>query len=124
MAADILIVDDNPVNLRLLAFLMRAQGHDVRTAVDAQAARDAVAARRPALILLDLQLPDTDGLTLTRELKNAPGTAAVPIIAVTASAMVGSEAKARAAGCDGFVTKPIDTRAVPALVAEVLARGQ
>lgn len=120
MAKRILIVDDNATNLKLVTYLVKANGYDVDTAADAEAALQAIAAARPALILMDLQLPGIDGLELTRRLKADPATADIKIIAVTAYAMKGDQEKAFAAGCDGYVTKPIDTRALPALIAAKL----
>ena len=120
MAERILIVDDNPTNLKLVTYLVRANGYEVATAGDASEAMAAVAANRPALILMDLQLPGIDGLELTRRLKGDPATRDIKIIAVTAYAMKGDQEKAIEAGCDAYVTKPIDTRALPALIAEQL----
>jgi CheY-like chemotaxis protein len=116
-----LIVDDNPTNLKLLAYLMRANGYDVDTAWDAESALDAIALCRPEVILMDIQLPDVDGLALTRQLKADPTTNDILVIAVTAYAMKGDQQKALASGCDGYVTKPIDTRALPAAIAQHLA---
>lgn len=117
----ILVVDDNATNLKLVSYLMRAQGYDVATALDAEAALAAIAARRPRLILMDLQLPGIDGLELTRRLKADPATRDIVIIAVTAFAMKGDRDKAFEAGCDDYVAKPIDTRALPATIARHLA---
>jgi CheY-like chemotaxis protein len=124
MTARILIVDDNPTNLKLVAFLVKANGYDVDTAADAAAALAQIKARRPRLVLLDLQLPGVDGIALTRQLKADPETRDIVIVAVTAYAMKGDEERARAAGCDDYVTKPIDTRALPALIARHLARTE
>jgi len=120
----ILIVDDNPTNLKLVAYLMRAKGYDVSTAIDADAAIADIRARRPALILMDVQLPGIDGLELTRRLKADPATRDIIIVAVTAYAMKGDQDKAVAAGCDDYVTKPIDTRALPDTIARHLARSE
>lgn len=120
-AIPILIVDDNPSNTKLLAFLLQTKGYDVRTAANADEARSSIAERRPRLILMDIQLPGTDGLTLTREIKADPATADITIIAATAYAMKGDEDRARAAGCDGYVTKPIDTRQLPLDIARYLS---
>jgi CheY-like chemotaxis protein/nitrogen-specific signal transduction histidine kinase len=116
----ILIVDDNPTNLKLVAYLVKANGYEVETAGDAEQAMAVLQTHRPALILMDLQLPGIDGLELTRRLKADPATRAIKIIAVTAYAMKGDQEKAIEAGCDAYVTKPIDTRALPALIAEQL----
>jgi hypothetical protein len=119
----ILVVDDNAVNLKLVAYLMRANGYDVQTAIDAETATAAIAEHRPRLILMDLQLPGIDGLELTRRLKADPATSDIIIVAVTAYAMKGDHEKALAAGCDDYVTKPIDTRKLPETIARHLARG-
>jgi CheY-like chemotaxis protein len=117
----ILIVDDNPSNTKLLAFLLGSKGYEVRTAANADEALATLAEWKPRLILMDIQLPGMDGLTLTRQLKADPATSAIPIIAATAYAMKGDEERARAAGCDGYFTKPIDTRQLPVDIARFLA---
>ena len=113
----ILIVDDNATNLKLVAYLMSANGFEVVTARDAEAALAEIAATPPGVILMDLQLPGIDGLELTRRLKADPATRGILIVAVTAYAMKGDEERAREAGCDDYVTKPIDTRSLPARIA-------
>jgi CheY-like chemotaxis protein len=120
MADRVLIVDDNPTNLKLVAYLVKAQGYEVETASDADAALASIAASRPRLILMDLQLPGIDGLELTRRLKADPTTREIKVIALTAYAMKGDHEKAIAAGCDDYVTKPIDTRALPQVIARHL----
>jgi len=117
----ILIVDDNPTNLKLARVLLAAEGYEVRVAVDAEEALALLASYRPRLILMDLQLPGMDGLTLTRRLKDDPATRDVAILALTAYAMKGDQERALAAGCNGYVTKPIDTRALPGVIARCLA---
>jgi CheY-like chemotaxis protein len=119
-AAKILMVDDNPGNMKLLSFILTKQGYDVRIAGDAEQALSVLKEFRPRLILMDVQLPGMDGLELTRRLKADPAYAEIVIIAVTASAMKGDEQEALAAGCDGYITKPIDTRLMPVLVARYL----
>jgi CheY-like chemotaxis protein len=123
MGDRVLIVDDNPTNLKLVAYLVKANGYQVDTAGDADAAVAAIAANRPRLILMDLQLPGVDGLELTRRLKGDPATRDITIIAVTAYAMKGDQEKAFEAGCDDYVTKPIDTRALPELIAKYAKGG-
>ena len=120
MGEPILIVDDNPANLKLIRVLLTGEGYQVYTACDSQEALDAIAKARPRLILMDLQLPGVDGLALTRQLKADPATKDICIVALTAYAMKGDEEKARAAGCEGYITKPIDTRTLPATVARYL----
>jgi CheY-like chemotaxis protein len=116
-APRILVVDDNPANLRLLRMLLLGEGYDVRTAGDAAEALSVVGEFLPRLILMDLQMPGMDGFELTRRLKADAATREIVIVALTAYAMKGDEERARAAGCDGYVSKPIDTRALPALIA-------
>lgn len=121
MAADhILVVDDNPINLKLLRVLLEEEGYDVKTATDAEEALDLLKSFRPRLILMDLQLPGMHGLELTRKLKTDAKTKDTIIIAVTAYAMKGDDDKAALAGCDGYITKPIDTRALPGVLARHL----
>src|SRR5436305_14837788 len=118
----ILIVDDHPTNLKLARVLFAAEGYDVHTAGSATEALGVLSGLRPHLILMDLLLPDTHGLELTRRLKSDPGTRDIPIVALTAFAMKGDDEKALAAGCDGYVSKPIDTRALVSVVANHLSQ--
>jgi CheY-like chemotaxis protein len=123
MAAEpILIVDDNPTNLKLVRVLLTVEGYDVREAADAAEALAVLATFRPRLILMDLQLPGVDGLQLTRRLKANSATRDIVIVALTAYAMKGDEQKAREAGCDGYIAKPIDTRTLPHALAGYLGR--
>lgn len=122
-SARILIVDDNVTNQKLVAYLMKQHGYEVVTAGDADAALASIAQVPPTLILMDIQLPGVDGLTLTRQLKADPATRDIVIIALTAYAMKGDQEKALAAGCDDYVTKPIDTRSLPGKVANHLAKA-
>ncbi|HEY2346885.1 MAG TPA: response regulator [Xanthomonadaceae bacterium] len=117
MTQRILIVDDNPTNLKLASSVLELEGYEVAQAVDAEQAAGMLQELVPDLILMDLSLPGKDGLTLTRELKANARFKDVPIIALTAFAMLGDEQKAREAGCDGYITKPIDTREFPLTVA-------
>jgi CheY-like chemotaxis protein len=119
--ACILVVDDNPTNLKLATALLELEGHQVMRATDAEQAQALLQARLPDLILMDIALPGMDGLELTRRLKADARYARLPILALTASAMKGDEAKARDAGCDGYITKPIDTRTLPGRIAQALA---
>lgn len=121
--AIILIVDDNPTNLKLAADLLECEGHSVLRAQDAEEAQEVLKRTTPELILMDIQMPGMDGLTLTRLLKANPAYQHVHIVALTSFAMKGDEQKAREAGCDGYITKPIDTRKFPVQVAEILQRG-
>ncbi len=105
---NILLVEDNEINRRLAGFLLRSQGYQVREATTALAAFEILDKERPDLIVMDIQLPGMDGLEATRKLKQKPTTADIPVIAVTSYAMKGDREKALAAGCAGYVTKPID----------------
>ncbi len=116
----ILIVDDNPTNLKLARLVLEADGFQVRVATDAEEALACMESNPPDLILMDLQLPGIDGLELTRRIKADPTHAQRPILALTAYAMKGDEDRARAAGCDGYLTKPIDTRSLARTVADCL----
>lgn len=106
--AKILLVEDNVVNRRLAEFLLRSQGYLVREAASAHEAFEALNVERFDLILMDVQLPDLDGLEATRRLKANPATSHIPVIAVTSYAMKGDQETALAAGCCGYITKPID----------------
>jgi CheY-like chemotaxis protein len=117
----ILIVDDNETNLKLARVVLLAAGYEVRTATDAEDALAVLAEFRPRLILMDIQLPGMDGLTLTRSLKADPELSSVVIYALTAYAMKGDEEKALAAGCDGYITKPIDVDLLADTVAKALS---
>jgi two-component system, cell cycle response regulator DivK len=112
----ILAVDDNVQNLKLVRVLLCSEGYDVRTAVDAEEALRILESFTPRLILMDLQLPGMDGLELTRRLKADASRCNITIVAVTAYAMKGDEFKALAAGCDGYVAKPIDVNTLPRLL--------
>jgi CheY-like chemotaxis protein len=119
-AAHVLVVDDHELNLKLLKRVLELGGHDVVGASSLADAEAVLAERLPALIVLDVQLPDGDGLDLARRLKARPETAACLILACTAEAMRGDAERALAAGCDAYVSKPIDTREFAALVDELL----
>jgi len=118
--AKILIVEDNPVNLELAKDILENHGFDVLSAVNGLEALQTVQNLLPDLILMDLQLPGMSGLTVIETLKADPATSHIPVVAVTAFAMSTDENRARAAGCIGFITKPINTREFPRLVAEFL----
>lgn len=117
----ILVVDDNPANLKLVRVLLASEGYEVETAPDAEQALPMLERTRPALILMDVQLPGMSGLELTRILKGRDDTRDIPIIALTAYAMKADEESALAAGCDGFVAKPIDTRSLGPILQSYLA---
>ena len=116
----ILVVDDNPINLKLARIVLEDAGYEVRTANDGEEVLALLETWQPRVILMDIQLPGLDGLTLTRQLKAHATFSRIVVIALTAYAMKGDEEKARAAGCDGYVTKPIDMDALVALMAHHL----
>lgn len=115
----ILIVDDHPVNLELAKVLLVLEGYEVHTAQDAESAMRLLTHLQPDLILMDVQLPGMDGLELARTLKSRADRR-WRIVALTAYAMKGDEDKALAAGCDGYLSKPIDTRTFPKIIARYL----
>jgi len=117
----ILVVDDNLANATLLTYVLELEGYDARAAADADEALAILEHFSPELIMMDLQLPGMDGLELTRRLKADPRRRKILIVALTAYAMKGDEERALGAGCDAYVSKPIDTRVLPALVARLLA---
>lgn len=119
----ILIVDDNPVNLKLVQVLLSSHGYEVRSAGDAEEALAVLRELTPRLILMDIQLPGMDGLELTRRLRADPAMRGVVILGLTAYAMKGDQERVLAAGCDGYVAKPIDTRKFPQLIAEYLEKA-
>src|SRR5450432_4104701 len=105
--AKVLIIEDNPTNMTLAVFLLESAGHTVLSARDAEAGLTLARGEQPNLILMDIQLPGMDGLEATALLKRDESTRAIPVIALTALAMKGDEARIRAAGCDGYIAKPM-----------------
>lgn len=112
----VLVVDDNPVLAELASFVLRAAGFLVVSETDARQVAAAVAAFRPQLVLMDMQMPDIDGLTLTGRLKADRATRHIVVIAFTAFAMKGDEERLRRAGCDGYIAKPFDVATLAATV--------
>ena len=119
----ILVIEDNVLNLELVTDLLEAKGFSV---LQARTAEEGVRSAReygPELILMDLSLPGMDGLAATKLLKADPATSHLPIVALTAHAMRGDDTTAKAAGCDGYLTKPIDTRKFPEQIARFIVTG-
>jgi two-component system, cell cycle response regulator DivK len=108
ISGSVLVVDDNPTNLKLARVLLSAEGLEVRTAVSGEEALNTLETFTPGLILMDIQLPGLDGLEVTRQLKADPRRRDIIVLALTAYAMKGDMEKALAAGCDGYMSKPID----------------
>lgn len=117
----VLVVDDHDLNLKLLERLLEREGHEVRVADSVAAAERALAEEEPAMIVLDVNLPDGSGLELTRKLKAEPRTASIPIVACTAAVMPSDEDEALEAGCDAFVAKPIDLRRFSDVISSILS---
>jgi two-component system cell cycle response regulator DivK len=119
--ATVLIVEDNPANMTLAKFLLESASHIVLCAIDAEAGLMMARDEQPDLILMDIQLPGMDGLQATAILKGDDATRAIPVIALTALAMKGDEERIRAAGCDGYIAKPIGYKEFLAAIAARLA---
>jgi two-component system cell cycle response regulator len=107
----VLVVEDNPLNMKLVRQLITIAKHQVLEASNAEDGIQLARTRRPDLIMIDIQLPGMDGLTAAKIIKDDPESCHIPVVALTAHAMQGDEIKARAAGCDGYLSKPIDTKA-------------
>jgi two-component system cell cycle response regulator DivK len=120
--ARVLIVEDNPTNMTLAVFLLQSAGHTVLSATDAEAGLTLARDEQPNLILMDIQLPGMDGLEATVLLKRDDATRAIPVIALTALAMKGDEERIRAAGCDGYIAKPMRYRDFLAAIEAQLVR--
>ncbi|HVR42366.1 MAG TPA: response regulator [Thermoanaerobaculia bacterium] len=116
----ILVVEDQPTDLKLAVEVLRAAGHQVDHADAAPRARAAIERQRPDVILMDLSLPETDGLAIARDLKADPATRAIHIVAITSYPDDFSRSEALAAGCDAYLAKPVDTRALPGILTGVV----
>lgn len=122
-ASHVLVIDDNVLNLELAQGMLEAADFEVALAVDAESALKQLRSRVPGLILIDIQLPGTDGLALLRQIKAYGRMAEVPVVAFTASAMRGDEERFLAAGCSGYLAKPIDVPTFATTVRTMLAAG-
>lgn len=120
MSQKILVVEDNDRNRRLMRILLKSKGYEVIEATTGEEAMNYLKDQKPDLILMDIQLPHTDGLELTRKIKSTKATSDIPIVAVTAYAMKGDRERILEAGCDGYISKPINTREVPLVIAKIL----
>ena len=123
MGESILIVDDSLDNRDLTRLLLECEGFDVRVAEDSAGALSVIASCHPNLVLMDIQLPGMDGLALTRQLRQDASLRDVIIVALSAYAMASDKENARAAGCDGYITKPINTRTFVNTVRQYLAKS-
>lgn len=120
----ILVVEDNPANMVLVEDLLTEAGYGVLAASTAEEAIRLASTRNLALVLMDIGLPGMDGLEATSQLKRNPATAGIPIVCLTSHAMSGDEARARRAGCDGYMTKPLDTRSFVEAVAKFIVPSE
>jgi CheY-like chemotaxis protein len=118
----ILVVEDNPINQILTSSVLERDGYRVQVVGSAEDALAYLAGEAPDLILMDVQLPGQDGLSLSHALSAAAETGNIPIVALTALAMMGDKERALAAGCVGYISKPIDTRTLGAQVGRFLTR--
>lgn len=124
MNEKILIVEDNPSNMRLIEMILRGKGYTLLKATDGEEALDVAFRGRPDLIIMDIQLPKLNGLEAVRRLRQASDFSHVPVIAVTAYAMKGDEEKIINAGCNAYMSKPVNTRELPLVIAEMLRQRQ
>jgi len=124
MKEKILIVEDNPPNMRLMEMTLRAKGYTLLRATDGEEALDMAIKNKPALIIMDIQLPKVNGLEVTKRLRQMPDFNHIPIIAVTAYAMRGDEERIIKAGCDAYLSKPINTHQLAEIVTKMLLQGQ
>ncbi len=120
--ASVLVVEDNPANMKLATFLLESAGHSVISATDAEVGLALARAEQPDLILMDIQLPGMDGLEAISLLKSDEATRAIPVIALTALAMKGDEARIMESGCDGYIAKPMRYQEFLASITQQLAR--
>ena len=118
--ARILVVEDNPSNMKLAVFLLERAGHEVLQAIDAEVGIRLAGEHLPELILMDVQLPGMDGLAATVLLKSEEATRHIKIVALTALAMSGDREKIEAAGCDGYIAKPIRYQEFLRVVEEIV----
>ncbi|GAH42575.1 unnamed protein product, partial [marine sediment metagenome] len=117
MKEKILVVEDNPRNMRLIEMTLRAKNYTLLKATDGEEALDMAMSERPDLIIMDIQLPKVNGLEVTRKLRETPAFSHTPIIAITAYAMKGDKERVIESGCDAYLSKPINTRELPEMIA-------
>ncbi len=120
----ILIVEDNPQNMKLLGMVLRAKNYTLLKATDGEEALNIAMRERPDLIIMDIQLPKMNGLEVTRKLRETPAFSHTPIIAITAYAMKGDRERVIESGCDAYLSKPINTRELPEIIAGMLLQRQ
>lgn len=113
---NVMVVEDNEKNRKLMRVILKAKGFNVIEATTGEEALGILKNQKPDIILMDIQLPGVDGLTLTKQIKADATCSVIPIIAVTAHAMKGDEQKILDAGCDGYISKPVNTQELPSIV--------
>jgi two-component system, cell cycle response regulator DivK len=121
---DVLVVDDNSLNLELATHVLESDGYTVRQAASGSEALRVVREATPDLILMDIGMPQMDGYAVLAELRRDPATARIPVVALTAYAMAEDERRIRAAGFDGYITKPFAVRALAAALARILEQTE
>lgn len=124
MAARILCVEDNPQNMRLVRKILKHEGYEVLEAEDGQTGLALTEAEKPDLILMDVNLPDIDGLEVTKRIKAQAHLRHIPIVALTANAMYGDEERCLAAGCDGYIAKPVSKEKLVSSIEAYLSREE
>ena len=124
MRDKILIVEDNPRNMRLIEMTLGSNNYTLLKATDGETALDMAVREQPDLILMDIRLPGMNGLDVTRALRKMPAFSHTPIIGLTAHAMKGDKEKVLESGCDAYLSKPINTRELPGIIAEMLSQRQ
>ncbi len=120
---NVMVVEDNEKNRKLMRVILKAKGFSVIEATTGEEALNILKNQKPDIILMDIQLPGVDGLTLTKQIKADATSSAIPIIAVTAHAMKGDEQKILDAGCDGYISKPVNTQELPFIVEKYIKKG-
>ena len=120
--SSVLVVEDNEKNLYLIAFILEKMGHRVLRAVTGEEGVAAALRERPDLILMDIQLPGIDGFEATKRIRASEATAGIPIVAITSLAMTGDRERLLAAGCNGYIEKPIDPDTIMSQIAAFLGR--
>ena len=120
MKEKILIVEDSPQSMRLLEMVLGAKGYTLLKATDGEEALDMAMREQPDLVIMDVQIPKLSGLEVTRKLRETPAFSHTPIIGITAYAMKGDRERVIESGCDAYLSKPISTRELPEVIAQML----
>jgi CheY-like chemotaxis protein len=124
MKKKILIVEDNPVHMKLIEMTLRAKNYTLLKANDGEEALDMAIREPPNLVIMDINLPGMTGFETSKKLRENPAFSHIPVIAITAYAMKGDREKIIEAGCDAYLSKPINTRELPGVIAELLSGGK